>query len=134
VFPAFSSIPGQSVPGRFTINYPGGVTPVVSAYRYYGQFPAVWMDYENAFLGETLYAIPGELYLIDVANTRQGLTIPPPGPSWNLTEEEEMLLLIDITPPRKPDDPAVIRARNTTTQQAHRDMKRRMEMLARGRA
>jgi hypothetical protein len=129
VLPVFSAIPGQAVPGRFTIAFPG--TPAYTFWRYSGQVAEYYLDYLDVLLEETLYATPGGLYVIAVANTRAGLPVPPPGPQWSAGGEPAEMVLAEPAPRRKPADPAVIRARNAATARARAEIQRRMEMITR---
>ena len=129
----FSAVPGRAAPGQFTIASPGSGSSASSFWLYSGNMPEYYLDYLNAPLGETLYAVPGGTYSIVVANTRAGLPIPPPGPAWNSGEEMERAEIM-LPSERKPDDPLVARKRNAATAQARAHMARLREMVTRARA
>lgn len=131
--PSFTSIPGQAVPGRFTIASPGSGSSGSGFWLYSGNTPEYYLDYLNAPLGETLYAVPGGTYSIVVANTRQGLTIPPQGPAWNANLMEAVLSEEIVLPEERKPDPAVVRARNAATAHAIAHMARLREVVTRSR-
>jgi len=76
----FSAVPGMAVPGmaqpgrdqRFS--YP--------LYLYEGQGACIYLDYLDLTAGHTLSPVPGGYYTMAVANSRAGLTVPPPGRPW----------------------------------------------------
>ena len=132
MLPSFTSIPGQATPGRFTITSPGSGSSEPGYWLYSGNTPEYYLDYLNAPLGETLYAIPGGTYWIAVANTRQGLSIPPAGPAWNADLMEEVFEEIILPLPEKKPDPAIVRKRNAGAAHARAHMARLRDMILRG--
>ena len=51
-------------------------------WQFYGHVPIYYLDYLDGTTRGTLYAVPGGSYVILVANTRAGLTIPPGDGRW----------------------------------------------------
>lgn len=80
--PAFTSVPGQLVPG---MGQPALIAnePVITSFRYYGHMILYYLDYLDVATGHTLVALPGGSYLMTPVNSRQGLGLPPPDGRWN---------------------------------------------------
>ena len=80
----FSSVPGQQVPGQFdpafltALPLPGPVY-----HNYYGHYVLYYLDYADQITGKTLVAVPGGSYSMTAANSRAGLTVPPPDNRWD---------------------------------------------------
>lgn len=79
VYPGkFWATPGIMRPGR---GQPGNPYSLVR-YRFTGRVPLLYLDYLDGQTRGTLYAQPGGTYVIVVANTRAGLTVPPDDGRW----------------------------------------------------
>ena len=76
----FSSVPGMAVPGMAQPAKDG--TGAQVSWQYLGHVPAFYLDYLDATTGHTLSVTPGNWYSMIVANSRAGLTIPPPDLCW----------------------------------------------------
>jgi hypothetical protein len=79
--PAFTSVPGQLVPG---MGQPALIAnePPATTYPYYGHVVLYYLDYLDVVTEETLVARPGGSYLMTPVNSRHGLTVPPPDGRW----------------------------------------------------
>jgi hypothetical protein len=60
-----------------------------------------YLDYLDGTTRDTLYAVPGNYYLMLVATTRAGLTVPPDDGNWILPDgnlpADEVPLLTRLT-------------------------------------
>ena len=86
--PNFNAAPGWMLPGMI---FPGEPVNLGVRYIYTGNYPVYYLDYLDGDMRHTLHAIPGGNYRMLVANTRRGLTIPPPDGNWladNPAEDE----------------------------------------------
>ena len=82
VHPIRAVIPQVFSKGRGYSGNPGLYGTLPKTYQYTGHVPVYYLDYEDGYALTTLYAVPGGDYWIVVANTRQGLTIPPADGNW----------------------------------------------------
>jgi hypothetical protein len=77
----FSSVPGMACPG---MAHPAmdGTMGAFLEYQYLGHYEVVYVDYIDLATQQTLVAVPGGWYGMEDAQTRPGLTVPPPDQSW----------------------------------------------------
>jgi len=90
ISPGFWATPGVMYPGQIWAGNPYSYVP----YYFTGHYPVYYLDYLDGITGDTLYAQPGGTYVILVANTRQGLVIPPADGRWlgETPQEDELPL------------------------------------------
>ena len=74
----FWAVPGVMVPGGIWPGYPYSYR----LWQFTGHYPVYYLDYLDGIARTTLYAQPGGSYLILVANTRAGLSVPPGDGRW----------------------------------------------------
>jgi hypothetical protein len=69
------AVPGLAQPGK-------DGTGTSQPWLYIGHAPVTYLDYLDASTGRTLSAYPGNWYSMVPANSRAGLTVPPPDSCW----------------------------------------------------
>ena len=99
-----SSVPGLAVPGMAVPGLDG--TSPGAQYQYLGHVQAYYLDYLDVLTQKTLSAVPGGSYSMVPANSRAGLTIPPPDHSWNppavfayRIAAPRRLVVVEVPPP-----------------------------------
>ena len=99
----YSSVPGMTVPGMAQPGNDG--TGTTQPWLYIGHTPVSYLDYLDATTGHTLSPYPGNWYSMTVANSRAGLTVPPPDHCW-LTPTNRFAPRIALrAPPPEPEPP-----------------------------
>jgi hypothetical protein len=88
-----SAVPGMAVPGMAT---PGkdGTVGGAGPFEYIGHIPVYYLDYLDIFTQKTLCAVPGGWYSMFPANSRAGLTTPPPDHSWDPPDQFSFRLIL----------------------------------------
>ena len=90
---AFSAVLGVAVPGTAQPGNAGtGTQPPGTGWLYIGPWALTYLDYVDLITSRTLTVTPGVSYSMRVANSRAGLTIPPPDNRWQASGDEDLFL------------------------------------------